>query len=157
MEVLLHKNIDKLGKLGEVVDVADGYARNYLLPKGIAVPVTEDNLRAIAKARQERIEREKEELERIGELATRLEGFICEIEARATEKGHLFGSVSAEDVVRTLQESGIDEVRPSSLLMTTHFEELGDYEVEAMLHPEVRVKFTVHIVPYETETEEEEV
>ena len=149
MEVLLQKSVDKLGKLGDVVDVADGYARNYLLPKGIAVPVTPDNLRAIGKAREERIEREKEERDRVAEIAKRLEGFVCVVPARATETGHLFGSVVAEQVVQALVESGFDSIRSSSILMTRHFEELGDYRVEAMLHPEVRTTFTVRVVPFE--------
>ena len=156
MQVLLQKDVDKLGRLGDVVEVADGYARNYLLPKRIGVPVTPDNLRAIEKARLQRVEQDKEEKERVAELAGRLEGFVCVVQQRATETGHLFGSVGAEEVVESLAESGFDTIRPSSILMTRHFEELGDYEVEAILHPEFHVKFTVRVQPFEELLEEEE-
>ena len=74
MEVLLRQDIEKLGHMGEVVDVANGYARNYLLPKKIAVPVTAENLRKLELVREERRQREREELSRVGRQAEMLEG-----------------------------------------------------------------------------------
>ncbi len=154
MEVLLRQDVDNLGILGDVVEVADGYARNYLLPKGIAVPATDENKAAIAKAREERLEREQAERERVEELADNLEGFRCPIQARATEKGHLFGSVSARAIAEALEVSGFEGIRPSNVSLTRPIEETGDYEIEIMLHPEVRVNITVRVTSEEAEEEE---
>jgi large subunit ribosomal protein L9 len=155
MEVLLQRDVENLGKLGDVVKVANGYARNYLLPKKIAVPVTPDALRAIESARQARIEREEEELARVTKQARMMEGFLCFIPARATEAGHLFGSVGAQQIADQLLESGFEGVRAASIGLDEHIEEVGDYEVEVMLHPEVRTKILVRVAPEEEEQEED--
>ncbi len=154
MEVLLQQNVENLGRLGEKVEVADGYARNYLLPKQIAVPVTAENEQRLRRAREARARREVEELERVNRQAELLEGFLCYIPARATEKGHLFGSVGAQQIADQLVESGFEGVRPSSVNLTRPIEELGDYEVEIMLHPEVRVMITVRVAEADEEQEE---
>jgi large subunit ribosomal protein L9 len=145
MQVLLRMDVPDLGQMGQVVDVADGYARNYLLPKRIAVPVTSENLGEVDRAREARRQREMEELERINRQAELLEGFLCYITARATERGHLFGSVGAEDVAQQLALSGFEGIRSSNVSLHRPIDEVGDYEVELMLHPEVRVKITVRV------------
>ncbi len=151
MEVLLRRDVENLGHLGDVVEVADGYARNYLLPKEIAVPVTPQNLQQIEAAREARRQREREELDRVSRQAELLEGFLCFITARATEQGHLFGSVGAENIATELVDSGFDGIRPSNISLARPIEEVGDYEVEVMLHPEVRVTITVRVAPLEEE------
>ena len=98
MEVLLRKDVEKLGRMGDVVDVADGYARNYLLPQQMAVRVTAENLQEVERRREQRQEREREELSRVREQADVLEDFLCYISARATEEGHLFGSVGPQQI-----------------------------------------------------------
>lgn len=154
MEVLLRQDVEKLGRMGDVVEVADGYARNYLLPKKIASPVTPDNLRAMEAFRQARLQREGEELERVRRQAAMLEGFLCFITARATEKGHLFGSVGPQQVADQLAENGFEGIRPSSISLARSIEEVGDYEVEVMLHPEVRAHILVRVAMEEEEEEE---
>jgi large subunit ribosomal protein L9 len=151
MEVVLRTDVEKLGRLGDVVEVADGYARNYLLPKKLAVRVTEENLTEIERARDARREREREELERVSRQAELLEGFLCYITARATERGHLFGSVGAELVAEELVQSGFEGIRPSNVNLPRPIEEVGDYDVEVMLHPEVRVNITVRVAAEEEE------
>jgi large subunit ribosomal protein L9 len=160
MEILLREDVENLGKMGEVVEVADGYARNYLLPRDLGVEVSESNLEQVHRAREAREEREKKERERVDELAEELEGFVCLIEARATDKGHLFGSVTAGDVAKALEENGFEGIRASNIVIPRPFEELGDYDIEVMLMPEVRVPITVRIVPpveeYVSEESDEE-
>jgi large subunit ribosomal protein L9 len=151
MEVLLRRDVDNLGRLGDVVEVADGYARNYLLPKQIAVPVTPQNLQEIEAAREARQQREEEELERVSRQAELLEGFLCFVTARATEQGHLFGSVGADQIAAELVDSGFEGIRPSNITLSRPIEEVGDYEVEVMLHPEVRLTITVRVAPEEEE------
>jgi len=155
MQVLLRQDVQNIGSMGDIVEVADGYARNYLLPKNIAAPATRANKREIERLRQARREREEAEVERTRSVAEKLEGFLCYIPVRATEKGHLFGSVSAEHIAHTLAECGFDGIRPSNVGLTRHIEEVGDYDVEVMLHPEVRVNIKVRVA-IESEEEEEE-
>lgn len=156
MEVLLRQDVENLGRMGDVVEVADGYARNYLLPKRFAVPVTDENLDEIEHARDARRQRDQEEMERINRQAELLEGFLCYITARATERGHLFGSVGAAQVAEELDSSGFEGIRPSNVALPRAIEEVGDYEVEVMLHPEVRVHIVVRVAAAEEEEEEED-
>jgi large subunit ribosomal protein L9 len=154
MQVLLRKDVEKLGHLGDVVEVADGYARNYLLPQQIAVPVTPQNLRAVEAARQARRLRSEEELARVGRQAEMLEGFLCYITARATDKGHLFGSVGQQQVADQLVQNGFEGVRASNVSLERPIDQVGDYQVEIMLHPEVRARILVRVAAEEEEEEE---
>jgi len=145
MEVLLKTDIEKLGRMGDVVDVAPGYARNYLLPKRLAVPVTPENLRQVERSRDARARREAEELERVRREVEMLDGFLCFVTARATEAGHLFGSVGAQQIADHLVASGFEGVRASAINLPRPIEHVGDYEVEVMLHPEARANITVRV------------
>lgn len=151
MEVLLCQDWERLGRLGDVVEVADGYARNYLLPKGIAMPVTTDNLGKIERAREARRQRELDELDRVRRQAELLEGFLCYIPVRATARGHLFGSVGPDQIAEQLVESGFEGMRASNVDLVKSIEEVGDYDIEVMLHPEVRAHITVRIAPEQEE------
>jgi large subunit ribosomal protein L9 len=153
MEVLLRKDVDNLGEMGDVVEVADGYARNYLLPKGVAVRANARNRQQIEAARRRRAEREEEELRRVNRQAEMLDGFLCYVPARATEQGHLFGSVGARDVAEELQRSGFEGIRPSNISLDRPIEQTGDYEVEVMLHPEVRATILVRVAAEEEQDE----
>jgi len=147
MQVLLRQDVENVGELGDVVDVAAGYARNYLLPRKLAVEVTKANLESLQRAREAKRQRQQEELERLKGLAQKIEGFLCYVEARATETGHLFGSVGPEQVAESLVASGFETIRLSNIAMSTHIEEVGDYDVEVMLHPELRVNIKVRVAP----------
>jgi large subunit ribosomal protein L9 len=149
MEVLLQKDVENLGRIGDVVNVAPGYARNYLLPKRLAVTVTPENLRQIEKLREARRRREMEEAERVRQQAKLLEGYLCFITARATEKGHLFGSVGPQQIADHLVANGFEGVRATNVELLRPIEEVGDYEVSVMLHPEVRATITVRVVSEE--------
>jgi len=137
--------------MGDLVEVANGYARNYLLPKKIAVTVTPDNLKLMEKAREARRQREQEEMERVSRQAELLDGFLCYIPARTTEKGHLFGSVGVQDIADQLNESGFEGIRPSAVALDRPIEEVGDYEIEIMLHPQVRATVTVRVAAEDEE------
>lgn len=154
MEVLLQRDIEKLGHMGDVVNVAPGYARNYLLPKKFAVPVTPQNLLAMEKVREARRAREMEEMDRVRQQAGLLEGFLCFIEARATEKGHLFGSVGPQQIADHLVASGFEGIRATNVELMRPIEEVGDYEVSIMLHPEVRATVTVRVASEEEAAEQ---
>lgn len=154
MQILLRKDVEKLGHLGDVVEVADGYARNYLLPKGIGVLVTPQNMREVEAARQARRVRSEEELARVSRQAEMLEGFLCYITARATDKGHLFGSVGPQQVAEQLVENGFEGIRASNVSLERPLDQVGDYQVEIMLHPEVRARILLRVAAEEEEEEE---
>ncbi|KPK57511.1 MAG: hypothetical protein AMK73_10055 [Planctomycetes bacterium SM23_32] len=153
MQVVLCQDVEKLGREGDLVEVADGYARNYLLPKQMATAVTPDALRRAEAARQGRRQREQEEMERVSRQAAMLDGFLCFVTARATERGHLFGSVGPQQVADELVASGFEGIRPANVNMDRHIEEVGDFQVEVMLHPEVRVQILVRVAAEQDEEE----
>jgi large subunit ribosomal protein L9 len=153
MRVLLRKDIENLGGRGEVVDVADGYARNYLLPRELAMKVTKSNMQEVEAALAAKKRRDQEELERVKGVAERLKGFSCTIRERTTEKGHLFGSVNAEDIVDSLVDHGFESIRISNVMLPTPLEDVGEYEVEIMLHPKVSVPIKVKVESLEQEAE----
>lgn len=133
MEVLLLKDVPKLGNAGDEVRVADGYARNYLFPRKLAIPLDEGARRqaeAIREARQRQLEREKREAQ---ELARRLEGVTVTISARAGEKDKLYGSVTAADIAEKLQEQHNIEVDRRRINLPEPIRELGEREVEIRL------------------------
>lgn len=145
MQVLLRKDVERLGRIGDVVDVKTGYARNCLLPQGVAVPITPGNLRRveILKVRGE------EELRRRGEalagLAENLKSVSITIAAKANEEGHLFGSVSAAGVAEVLQAEGY-KVDEKMVQLSEPIKELGVIEVPIRLSAEVETFCKVWIV-----------
>ncbi len=147
-EIILQQDVDDLGTAGEVVDVAPGYARNYLLPQGFALPATEGNLNRV---REERL-REERAAERVREkaesLASKLSGRSITFHERAGEGGALFGSVSVDDVVGALSDDGI-EVDPDQVLLDEPIKELGVYSVAVDLHEDVKPELKVWVVAEE--------
>ena len=128
MEVILREDIPKLGVIGDVVKVKAGYARNYLLPKGKAVTADRRSLRSLEHEKALiQLKKEKE----MGDVDTRqkaFDGVAVEIEARAANSGHLFGSVTAADVSRLLEERGL-VVNKHDVQLVTPIKEAGDHEV----------------------------
>lgn len=147
-EVILKNDVENLGETGDVVDVAAGYARNYLLPQGLALPASEGNLKRV---RQERL-REERAAERVREraesLASRLEGRSLTFHERAGEGGQLFGSVTAADVHAELASEGI-EVDRRDILLQEPIKELGVYSVSVDLHQDVRPEIKIWVVAEE--------
>ena len=115
MKVLLVTDVDKLGWFGDVVEVADGFARNYLLPEKLAVVPTEAKLRSLQQETAKRAEQRVQDVERLKQVAEAVEGAEAVIAAKANEQGHLFGSVAAHEIAANLREQGFsvaDEVVP---------------------------------------------
>lgn len=147
-EIILQQDVEDLGTAGEVVDVAPGYARNYLLPQGVALPATEGNLNRVREERR----REERAAERVREkaesLASKLSGRSITFHERAGEGGALFGSVSVGDVVGALADDGI-EVDPDQVLLDEPIKELGVYSVAVDLHEDVKPELKVWVVAEE--------
>lgn len=145
MEILLRKDVEKLGKAGEIVSVTAGYARNYLFPRKFASEVTQDNLRQL-EAEQRRVEREAERHHQdLVALAAKLEATSCTIAAQATETGTLFGSVSAHQVVEALKTEGY-EVEEKAIRLEEAIKETGVYAVEIHLAPDIVATTRVWVV-----------
>ncbi len=128
MKVVLKKEIKNLGKQGDIKEVADGYARNYLFPQNIAEPVTNVALARLAKEREGKAREAEEDLKRVEELITTLEGQSISFLAKASEEGVLYASISAQKIATKLKKKGF-EVTKNNILLTEPIKELGDHEV----------------------------
>lgn len=145
MKVLLCENVEGLGQLGQLVEVADGYARNYLLPRKLALPASRDAERRVAAEKKRRHERQ--EADRLGqeELAQRLGGLSLTIMARADGET-LYGSIGPAEVAAALREEHGIEIDPGSLAMEEPFKALGVYPVPVRVAPEIVAEMKVWIV-----------
>lgn len=144
-EVLLMDSVPSLGAEGDVVKVADGYARNYLLPKGIAAPVTKASQNRLAKLKEEREAKRREEIAAAKEKAKRLKGVSCTIPVKTAEEGAMYGSVGISDILEALAEVGVGLER-SEIVLAAPIKELGAFDVDIRLHTEVKATIKVWVV-----------
>ncbi len=128
MEVLLCSDVEKLGWLGDIVDVKEGYARNYLLPQGLATVPSEANIKALAEEKAHRAEARQLVLEQKQRLVAAVQDAEVALTAKANEQGHLFGSVTERDIAENLRQQGFD-VADEMVKMDGHIKELGVSEV----------------------------
>ncbi len=137
MELILRQDVDKLGRRGEIVKVAEGFARNYLLPRGLGMPVTVANKAMVEKERkahEARLAKEKAECE---SLAARIGGLRFVAPRKVGEHDVLYGSVTSADIADFLKAKGI-EVDKRKVLLEEPIKTLGEHEVKVKLHPEVQ-------------------
>jgi len=144
-EVLLMADVEDLGAEGEIVTVADGYARNYLFPKKLGAPVTEATRRRLEKIRRDREEAREAALAAARERAEALSGKSCTIAVKVSPEEHLYGSVSAADIAESLAAQGTDIDR-HEILLEEPIRELGVFDIEIRLHPEVQTDIKVWVV-----------
>ena len=145
MEVILREHVDNLGRRGEIVKVADGYARNYLLPRKLALLATEGNRKQIEREREKFEAKESEERKVAEGLAARMGNLEIEIARRVGETDVLFGSVTTADVAATLLAKGF-EVDRRKLQLREPIKKLGDYAVPLKLHLDVAATVKVKVV-----------
>lgn len=147
MKVILSQDVKNLGERGALVSVADGYARNYLLPRGLAVPATDGNL----KQRRQRLTVQKSRADKLRDsaesLAERLQGLSITVRAPAGEAGRLFGSVTAQDVAEGIAVVVGAEIDKRKVELTESIKHIGTYEVLLRLHPKVTTRVEVRVVP----------
>lgn len=145
MKVILRQDVTKLGKEGDIVEVKDGHARNFLLPKGYAYPVTPGNMKKLEEEKKLRSLRAKKELRSAEDLARRLSGASITFVMKAGEEDRLYGSVSAADISAKLSEQGF-EIDKKQVMIEEPIKVLGVYTVEVRLHSEVFAKVKVWVV-----------
>lgn len=145
MELLLKQNIEHLGRIGDVVNVKPGYARNFLLPHGFAVPVTKANLAQIERARAQALVEEQNRIAVLKELAVKVAEISVTIEGRANEEGHLFGSVNQAQVAAALRQKGV-AIEDKQVRLDNPLKEIGVFDVTVHLHPTVEAVVKVWVV-----------
>jgi len=144
MEVILLERIGKLGQMGDVVRVKDGFARNFLLPRGKALRATVDNKKRFEEMKSELQARNLGMKGEAGKLAAKLDGKSFVVLRQASEAGQLFGSVSARDIAALLKDDGA-EITRSLIALNAPIKTIGQYKVPLALHPEVEVSITVTV------------
>ena len=146
MEVILRTHVDHLGERGEIVKVADGYARNYLLPRKLALPATEGNRKHVERERRILETHEAEEKAQAEAIALRMASVDITIARRVGETEQLYGSVTAADISEYLKDKGF-EVDRRKLILPEPIKAIGDHTVPLKLHREVTVSLVVHVTP----------
>jgi large subunit ribosomal protein L9 len=131
MKVLLTKNVSKIGREGEIKDVADGFARNFLIPNGMAIAATPENLKQAEFAKQKKEAEAKENLEEVQQMAENLDGQEFFIQVKQKD-GKLFGSINDKSLAKELKKQGFD-LRPENFILAEPIKEIGEYEVRVNL------------------------
>lgn len=148
MEIILREDVEKLGNRGQVVKVANGYARNFLLPRKLAVTATESNKKIVEQERQAHLRREAKEQGDAQELAKLVGALELTISQKAGENDQLFGSVTTADLAAAFEKQGYT-IERKKILLADPIKSLGDYKVAVRLHREVTVEVPVHVVKEE--------
>jgi large subunit ribosomal protein L9 len=151
MKVILADDVDSLGTKGDVVTVADGYARNFLIPKGKAMFATKGALRQAELMQRARVDREQKAKEAAAAKVADLANSPVYISARAGEGGRLFGSVTKSDVARGIEEQLGEVVDRHNVMLDDPIRVLGSHQVEVKLHEEVNALVTVEVIAHEEE------
>lgn len=146
MQVILLEKIVNLGNLGDMVNVKPGYARNYLVPQGLATVATETNIASFEGRRLELEKASADKLQAAKARATELEGKSVEIAARASDEGKLFGSVGVIEISEAFEKAGLSLNKSEIQLPEGPLKEVGEFEVAASVHPEVQFNITVNVV-----------
>ena len=152
MKIILTQEVAGVGSAGDVAEVKDGYARNYLIPKGLGATVTPESLRKLESLKKKIRQEEMERMGMLRELAARLNSLSLTIQAKVSDEGHLFGSVSAAMIHEALISEGI-ELDSKAIRLEEHIKEVGVYTVPVHLHPEIQAKLRVWVVEERSEEE----
>jgi large subunit ribosomal protein L9 len=148
MEVILREDVEKLGTRGQLVKVASGYARNFLLPKRLAVAATESNKKIVEQERQAHLRREAKVVGEAGDLAKLMAAVVVTISQKAGENGQLFGSVTSKDIAEALETQGYT-IERRKIALEEPIKSLGEFKVPLRLHREVTVDIAVNVVKEE--------
>jgi large subunit ribosomal protein L9 len=152
MEVILLQRVGKLGQMGETVRVKDGFARNFLLPRGQALRATAENKKRFEGMRADLEKRNLEAKGEAGKLSSKIDGKSFVVLRQASETGQLFGSVTSRDIARMIAEDGAD-IAKGQVAINAPIKSIGQYKVPLALHPEIEVSVTVIVARSADEAE----
>ena len=145
MKILLCEDVEKLGYLGDVIEVNDGYARNYLLPQNKAAIPSEANIKAPAEAKAKRAEKRKLVQEKLVRVSEEVAGAEVVLAAKANEQGHLFGSVTEHDIADNLRKQGF-EISDDMVQLTEHIKQVGTHEITLEVATDLPATINVVVV-----------
>ena len=145
MQLILMKDVDKLGKRGDLMTVKDGYARNFLFPMGLARPNTPGNVRFVERLKELEKTRVQEELDEARQLSSRLSSMSCTLRAKVGEGEKLYGAMTAQDIAAALQKEGISVDR-KKIVLEQPIKSLGIFQIPVRLHPEITASLKVWVV-----------
>ena len=148
MKIILKEDLEKIGKAGEVVEVKDGYARNYLVPRNLAVPADKGNLASIEKILKEKDFRENKKKREALALKDKIEGISCTSEVLVGEEDKVFGSVTGMEIARLLKDKGFF-IDKRNISLEEPIKALGVYSIPVKLHPEVIASLKLWVVKKE--------
>jgi len=146
MKVILKKDFIHLGREGEIKEVKDGYARNFLIPKGIAILATEGAIKSL-KASEERRKKKIEQRNKVlKELAQKISQLTLSFSRTKNEEGHMFGSVTKSDIIKALKAANI-EIDRDNIILSSPLKEFGTFDIKVVLSPDISTSFKVNITP----------
>lgn len=145
MRIILIKDIEKLGKEGEVLEVKDGFARNFLLPKKLAIPATEENLKHLELEKKRKLQQQEKEKQKAEEIAKKLDGLSINVAVQTHNEDELYGSVGPLEISKALQEEGFS-IDKKSIILEEPIKKLGVFDCIVRLHPQVEAKIKVWVV-----------
>ena len=147
MKIILKADVQGVGNKGDIVDVADGYARNYLVPKGLALPATRGAEAQAASMRRARDVKDAQDREAAEEVATSLVSTVVTIPAKAGDEGKLFGSVTAADIDMAVHDQSGVEIDRKQIQLDEPIKDLGSHQVMTRLHADVQFPLSIEVVP----------
>ena len=153
MKVILTNYHEKLGDVGDTVEVKSGYANNYLIPNGLAVPATKGNINQMKLVKQAAVKLEARNIKEAEEFAKKLEGIQVTFIVKTGEEGKLYGSITNKDIAEKISEERKIEIDRKKIDMQEHIKEIGEYEIELKLYKEVKSSVKVIVEPDEESKE----
>lgn len=145
MKVILREDVTGVGRLGDIKQVKDGFARNFLLPKKLAMEASDYNLKQVEMDQKKKDVKQQLEKKKAEEVAAKLQNLSVTMAAEVNEDEKLYGSLSAQDIAGAISQEGID-IDKKSIVLETPIKELGIYDLEVRLHPQVLAKIKVWVV-----------
>lgn len=145
MKVILKADVKGLGKKGDIVNASDGYARNFLFPKGVAAEATEGNLRAQEAFKAKEAKKKAEEAESARELAKKISSLSIELGVKTGENGKLFGSITSKDIAEELKKQHGIDIDKKKFVLDEAIKTAGQYSIEVKVYPEITAKLKVTI------------
>lgn len=146
MKVILKEDVKNLGKMGDILNVAEGYARNFLLPKKLAVEALTENIKALEHQKKMIQEKAKKVRNASQDLAGKISSLTLSIKAKAGEEEKLFGSITSMDIAAALKNEGID-IDKKKISLEEPIKRLGSYAVSIKIHPEITAQLNISVVP----------
>lgn len=147
MQIILKQDIDNLGYKNDVVNVRDGYARNFLIPQGVAMVANDSNLKMLKENMKQQSHKAEKMLTEAKSLAEKIQGATIEVSAKVGESGKIFGSINTVVLAEALKKAGYGVERKTLNIVDDGIKTVGTYKATAQLHKEVKVEFNFNVVP----------